>query len=206
MALVERFGEAHSSVGGARRDDRQRRRIGDERRQRVVVFELAARLREKMHGGIPSPRDAHQVALDASAAAALQGRDIDRLHVQPAAGMGYGASGKDCHIGALRARRQVSAEPVFRARIDNRGDVDAGVAQVQRAGVRAIVVGENHGASPRLDRITPDVSASGAGEHGARQVIARIRNEPLDRPARQDHRSGAHLPQPLPRNMGRRCR
>ena len=101
----------------ARGEDRQRRAVGNERRQRFVVAQLAARLREEMDGRIPAAGHADEIAVDASRGAASERHDVDGGHVPCAVRAGDRAvrrrsAGPRC---ARRARQRAVERAAGRA-------------------------------------------------------------------------------------------
>ena len=126
--------EVELAVGRAGGDDRLRRGVGHERRQRVVVAQLAARLRVEMHRGIPAARHADQIAVDRGVPRRLRARCADRRR-RRAACRARATIAPPASIGMPAARARCGWSPTsvgFRPRIDDRGDVDARVVQAQR--------------------------------------------------------------------------
>src|SRR5918996_466708 len=64
-----------------------------------------------------------------------------------------------CRQAALRVWPQI-----------DHADADPGAEQVERGAIGAVVVGEDHGAPARPDRVAIDVGARGASEHDARAI------------------------------------
>ena len=80
MTVRQRAAHIGASVHAACGHDRQRRALGHERGQRFIVAQAPACLGKQMHRGIPAARHANQVAVDARAASAGKGFDVDRRH------------------------------------------------------------------------------------------------------------------------------
>ncbi len=85
------------------------------------------------------------------------------------------------------------------AHVDDGGDRDAGIHQVERHLVGGVVVGEDDRALARRGAVAVDVGLRGRSQHAVRPVVVEIDHRPLDRAGRQDHVLGAHAPQALAR-------
>ena len=118
---------------------------------------------------------------------------------QPAADFDHGAAVID--LDAERARLVDQPARRIVAQIDDRRDVDAGLLQVDRRGIGGIVRRVDADIPADRDAIVVEVGARRRGQHHAGTVVVGKHHVPLDGAGGEDHAPGAHLPQPLARQV-----
>ena len=174
-APSQTVGKSERAGGGAHRALGLSRAVGDKAGQRVVVAELAARLGEQVDRRVPAPRDAHQVAphpsrlADHPIAGLIEAHDLDRGDPPVAVGGDHRLAAQDLDAALTRPRwqRTLGLGP----RVDDGGHLDAGLGQVERRQVGAVVVGEHHRAGARLGRVAVDIGPGRRSEHDAGPVV-----------------------------------
>ncbi len=87
------------------------------------------------------------------------------------------------------------------AQIGDGGDGDAAGGEVERGAVAGIAGGEDHGARARLHAPAIEIGPRRIRQHDAGAVIVREHQRALQRAGRQHHLAGAHLPEPLARQL-----
>ena len=203
LAGGERFGDRLGEpVGAVRRADRDavlRVLAGQETPGRLVEGDLAARLREQVHRRRPAGRHQDRVDRDGALRSAVLGLHRHRRHAQPAAGADDGAAVVD--LDAERARLVDRRTGRIVADVDDAGDVDAGLLQVDRRRIGGIVGRVDADILADRDAVVVEIGARRRGQHDARPVVVGKHHVPLDRAGGDDHAPGAHLPQPLARQL-----
>ena len=89
-------------------------------------------------------------------------------------------------------------------RIDNRGDLDACLVQIQSRPIGLIMAGGNHHPLAGFDAIAVQIDAGRIGQQDAGTVIVWEDQWTLDGTRRQHHFAGPNLPQTLARGTGSR--
>ena len=89
-------------------------------------------------------------------------------------------------------------------RIDNRGDLDACLVQIQSRPIGLIMAGGNHHPLAGFDAIAVQIDAGRIGQEHAGTVIVWEDQRTLDGTRRQHHFAGTDLPQTLTRGTGSR--
>ena len=187
-------GAAHTLGGGAR----------DERLQGIVPLQLATRLREEVHARGVAARHQNAVAglqLRGGGLAAFELRQLNGAHAPSPARAehrGAGQHGNARFTGAGRHRR------VSGAHIGDRSDEYAGTLQLERHRVSLVGCGDDNGARTRAHAVAVEKCAGCARQQDPGPVVAREDQRALDRPGREHHFAGAHLPLPLARPVRRR--
>ena len=92
------------------------------------------------------------------------------------------------------------------ARVDDRRDDGARGSQCGRDRIGIVVVGEQHGAASRQDRVAVQIGLNRPRQHDAGPVVAGEDERPLQRPSRQHHPPRPDMPQSLARHAGRHRR
>ena len=90
--------------------------------------------------------------------------------------------------------RDVGRRARVGAQIDDRCDHDPGGFERGGRVVGIVIVGEQHRAAARRDRVTVDVGLDRARQHGSRPIVAGKDQRPLDRAARQHDPARADMP------------
>lgn len=104
----------------------------------------------------------------------------------------------DAALGAAGRPRLAGSLPY----VGDRGDLDTGVGEVERRGVRAVVGGEHDRPRPRKHAVVIRVGAGRAGQHHAGQVVPGEGDEPLVAAGGQHHTPGPDAPDALARHVG----
>ena len=164
--------------------------VGDEPARARVPAHAALRLAEQVDDRAPATGHEQQVAVD-RAVADHRGGDAPL-----ALGGAHDRAGQV--LGAVGHR----TVPV--ARVDDRRELQPGGGERGGGVVAGVVRRQQHRARPGEHAEALEVLARGAGEHHAREVVARERDRPLVRAGRQHHLPRPHVPQPLARDAGRR--
>ena len=207
-ALGKALGKAERTVASPRRALGLDRLAGHETCPLGVEARLSPRLGEQVKRRVPAARHAHQVAPEAQwralHAVALVGEahDLDTADPLRAIAADDGVAGDD--VGAAGTHPVDHLSLRVRPRIDERHDAHAGVGEVDRRLIGAVVRGEEDRALTDFDGIAIQVRLRRRGEHDAGPVVVGEHQGPLYRPRRQHHLPGAHLPQALTRQLGRR--
>ena len=115
-------------------------------------------------------------------------------------GPGDRMAGQHADARGARLGRQTARRPG--AQVDH-AHTDPGAHQVERGAIRAVVVGEHHGAPAGPHPIPVDVSAHGARQHDARPVVIREHQRSLERAGGQHDLAGPDFPQALAGQMRR---
>ena len=197
--LVERRREAVGAVAGADGDAVLRIGARQEALGRVVEGDLAARLREQMHRRRPAGRHQQRVDRDGALGAAALRLDGHRRDAQLAADADDGAAVID--LDAERARLVDQRAGRIVAQVDDRRDVDAGLLQVDRRRIGGIVGGVDADIAADGDAVMVEIGARRRGQHDARPVVVGKHHVALDGAGGEDDALGAHLPQPLARQV-----
>ena len=186
--------------------NRQRRCVRQERSQRLVIPQRAARMREKVRRWIPAAGYADEIAVEPARRAASERCDVNRGDALAAVRADDARCGDDGKTERTRTLRQRARYLRFGPGIDDGGDRDVAIAQCERRRIGAVVGREDDRARSRPHRITLDICERRAGEHRSGQIVVRVRDRPLMRARREDDRARTNLPQSLPRHVRRRRR
>ena len=196
-AVGERLAEIEHAGAGADADHVLRRRARQERARRGVERELAARLREQMHARRPAAGHGDEVAVDVVRLARPPVRPQPRH-----AGVGdpeaaARAEDRRVHLDRQPARAggRDQAPSRLGAAVDDHGDLAAGVGEIERGAIAAVVRGGDDDAVSRLDAVAGGERAGGVGEHDARPVVVGKHQRALVRAGGDDHPLGPHLPE-----------
>ena len=204
MPVGERVGEIEAPVRGPGRRDRHRRSAGDERGQRLVVAERAARLREEDERPDPSRRIRRRDRIRRAASAAPdERRDVDGLNPQASVRAPIGGTAmRSRTTGVAAARHAARAEqPAASPARDRRSaaHVDAAARCSASAAAYALsllvsTTARDPGAHARSDRRRCVLRPPASFQAG---VVVRVGDAALVRPLASTT-ACPHLPQSLP--------
>jgi hypothetical protein len=152
-----------------------------------------------VHRGVPAAADQQQVAVDALGLAGppvAQRRHQCGAHPLDAVGAGDDAPGSDRDAAARACGLPLRGR--LRPRVDDGTHLDAGVGEVDRRGVRAVIGGEDDGRAAGQYAVAVQEGARAAGEHDAGAIVVGEHDGALVGPRRDEHVPGADAPDPLP--------
>ena len=160
MPVGKRRREAEAPVRGAGganwQLNWQRRCFRQERSQRLVVPQCAARMREQVHRWIPAAGYADEIAVEPARRAASERRDVDCCDALAAVRADDTRRSDDGKTERTRTLRQRAGYLRVGPGIDDGSDRDVGVAQRQRRRIGAVVGREDDRARSRPHPITLD--------------------------------------------------
>ena len=185
LQVVGAGDRAGNAQMGGQAGDREQRAV-------VVVAQLGAGLERQLVGRRVARREADQVAIDRAGRAPCPPLAVERsqdraLHMAVAVGgerLGdaVGPLDRDAARRDRRAHRAVRRD----AQVDQGGDLDPGVGQVERHGGAVLVAAQHDRALARFDSVELDQALGGRALHDAGQVVVAELGRLLDRAARQD--------------------
>ncbi len=200
-SVGQHVGQGEHPAAGARRTLGLDRDTGNERLQRLVIGELAARLREQMDARRPAAAHRDQVTADRlrrTGRAVRPAPGDQRMRDAPApARPDDRRASLDAQAGA--ARRCGPFAIRRGAKIGDHRNGDAGPRQFQRRAIGRVMRRRDDCARAGLDAIAGEETARRVGQHDAGPVVVGKHQRALVRAGRQHHPPRANLPQTLAR-------